>query len=103
MPVVIMVMYWLQNCTSIHAGPVVKFSIEPRCDMTKEHITTQDILKCIEEDKTSGNFKRDVWANGPAYQTSKTRPDIIEQVHADGTVILGNFKNSEFIPADKGD
>jgi len=60
--------------------------------------STEDILKQIEKDKTSSYFKQDILAKGPAYQLSKTKPDMIEQVHADGTVLIGRFENGEFVP-----
>ena len=39
--------------------------------------------------------------NGPAYQASKINPEMIEEIHPDGTVILGDFQNGEFVPNDE--
>jgi hypothetical protein len=69
--------------------------------MNKRHITIADILKKAEEDQASGNFKRDIFVDGPAYQASKTKPGMIEQVHANGTVLIGHFENGQFIPEGK--
>jgi len=69
--------------------------------MNKSHITTADILKKAEEDQASGDFKRDILTKGSAYQASKTKPGMIEQVHADGSVLIGHFENRQFIPEGK--
>lgn len=63
-------------------------------------ISTANIVKKIQEDKASAGFKRDTLKHGPAYQIAKTRPDMIQQITPDDTVITGHFQNGMFIPSD---
>lgn len=64
--------------------------------MTSSYIDPDDVMAELERRQRNGTLMRVVIQSYPCYQASPTHPDLLEQISADGTRILGQFKDNEF-------
>ncbi len=61
-------------------------------------VASADVFADLEQDRDAGDLSRKVSTAAINYQTSKTRPGMLDQIQVDGTVISGIFKDGVFIP-----
>ena len=64
-------------------------------------LNPDDVFANLDRDRSSGALSEAIQSNTIRYQASKTHPGMLEQIHPDGTSIIGQFKNGQFIALDK--
>lgn len=64
--------------------------------MTSSCIDPDDVIAELERRQRDGTLMRIVTQSYPCYQASPTYPNLLEEISADGTRILGQFKDNEF-------
>jgi len=82
---------------SISAG-LTKISVNPTIEPV---IDFDDVMQEVEMRANSGELTQTIANNTVKYQTSARHPSFLEQVQTDGKVILGHFKNGEFVAEHK--
>ncbi|MDF1644046.1 MAG: hypothetical protein P1U80_07660 [Pseudomonadales bacterium] len=61
-------------------------------------IDPDDLFAALEQDRKSGTLAASISAAEVRYQASVAYPGQLEQVHADGSVIVGQFSMGVFTP-----
>lgn len=79
----------LGQCTVV-AEPVIAAPVDPA-----------QIMASVMMDRQTGALTQTLLSQGPAYQASKSHPGMLEQVHADGRVVLGTYKGGRFVPVEE--
>lgn len=82
---------------TISAG-LTKISVSPTVDPV---IDFDDVMLEVEMRTNSGELTQTIANNTVKYQVSVNRPNFLEQVQPNGTVIIGYFKNGEFVAEHK--
>lgn len=82
---------------TISAG-LTKISVSPTVDPV---IDFDDVMLEVEMCTNSGELTQTIANNTVKYQVSVNRPNFLEQVQPNGTVIIGYFKNGEFVAEHK--
>lgn len=82
-----------QTLLAINAG-LVKIKVEPVVDAV---VDFDDILDEVQMRSASGELSQTI-ANGKTkYQASTSRLGLLEKIGPNGSVIVGMFKNGEFV------
>ena len=81
---------------SIAAG-LAKIEVEP---ITAPVINSEDVFAALEADRESGTLAVSVTTAPVRYQASTEYPGLLEQISADGTVVVGQFSNGVFTPSE---
>jgi ParD-like antitoxin of type II bacterial toxin-antitoxin system len=76
---------------AINAG-LVKLTLEPTAAI---NINADDVFANLVRNRDSGALSEAIAANAIRYQAS-SQPGLLEQVHPDGKVVVGEFLNGEF-------
>lgn len=56
------------------------------------------IFEQLENDRQQGTLSQKIKKTAYCYETSQTRPGLLDRVEADGSRQTGHFRNGEFIP-----
>lgn len=64
--------------------------------MTSSYINPEDVMAELERRRRDGTLMHIVIQSYPCYQASPSHPGLLEQISADGTRMLGQFKDNEF-------
>jgi len=64
-------------------------------------VASSDVFAALESDREKGDLSRKVSMAAINYQASKTHPGMLDQVHSNGTIIPGIFKDGKFISQKK--
>ncbi len=51
----------------------------------------------LESDRREASLSGSVTSSEITYQASHSRPGMLEQIHPDGNVLIGQFRNGEFV------
>lgn len=61
-------------------------------------LAADDVFASLDAERASGLLSRNISAAALRYQASHATPGMLEQVQPDGRVVLGQFRNGQFIP-----
>lgn len=64
------------------------------------NIDADALFDALDRDRESGTLAEAIRTNGVRYGASSSRPGMLEACYPDGKVVIGTFKNGEFIPSD---
>lgn len=62
-----------------------------------EPLDVDSVFATLEEQRESGALSEAIQSNSVRYQASSSNPGLLEQVHPDGSVLLGQFANGQFV------
>ena len=65
-------------------------------------INPDDVFAALEQERKSGTLTASINGAEVRYQTSVAHPGQLEQVSADGSVIVGQFSMGTFTPLAQG-
>ena len=65
-------------------------------------INPDDVFAALEQERKSGTLTASITSAEVRYQASVTHPGQLEQVSADGSMIVGQFSMGTFTPLTKG-
>ena len=84
---------------AINAG-LMKITLE---ETPEVNVDPSDLFAGLERDRDSGALSEATAANTIRYQASTAQPDLLEQVHPNGRVLVGQFIIGEFLANDSGE
>jgi len=64
-------------------------------------IDPDDIFNLLEAQRQAGTLTQAVTSSTIKYQSSLTHPGYLEQIDHNGNVLVGQFKNGEFVSVDE--
>lgn len=73
----------------LHLEPVITPSVPP-----------EQVFAAVEADRASGNLANAVTRAPLRYQSAACAPGLLEQIAADGTKVVGCFRDGVFTPAE---
>ncbi len=77
---------------------LAKVKVEP---IHGKPIDPDDVFNLLEAQRQQGTLTQAVTTNAIKYQSSLTQPGYLEQIDQEGKIIVGQFKNGEFVSADE--
>lgn len=63
-------------------------------------VSSADVFSDLNKSRADGTLTTFVSSAPVCYQASSSTPGLLEQIHADGTKILGRFSSGEFVPTE---
>ena len=81
-----------ETLLAIDAG-LVKITLEETPPVTAN---PDDVFERLQRDRKSGALSEAIAAKSIRYQACANHPGLLEQVHPDGRVLIGQFNNGEF-------
>ena len=78
---------------SITAG-LAQVKVEP---IYGKPIDPDEVFNLLETQRQQGSLTQVVTSSAIKYQSSLTHPGYLEQIDQDGNVLVGQFKNGEFV------
>lgn len=79
---------------AVSAG-LVTLKVEPVIAPT---LDPDQVFAALERDRQAGSLAASVTTSSVRYQASTAHPGQLEQINADGQVVIGQFANGVFIP-----
>jgi hypothetical protein len=61
-------------------------------------VEIDEVFEAVEQDRTAGRLSAMVTQAPIYYETSRSRPGLLDRVQPDGTRTTGHFRNGEFVP-----
>lgn len=58
------------------------------------------VFASLDQARASGALEAAITSHSIQYQASATHPGLLEQVHPDGSVLVGQFRQGRFVPQD---
>ncbi len=82
-----------ETLLEVEAG-LAKITVEKTAPVT---VDPENVFAALERDRESGALSQAITAGGIRYQASRAQPGLLEQVHPDGTKVIGQFVNGQFV------
>ncbi|MBU3071336.1 ParD-like family protein [Aestuariicella sp. G3-2] len=86
-----------ETLLEINAG-LVKISLERVVPIS---VDPDAVFAALDGARESGSLQAAIASNAIQYQASSTHPGLLEQVHPDGTILVGQFQNGCFEPVEQ--
>ncbi len=83
-----------ETLLEINAG-LVKLKVEKVQPVTAD---PDAVFAELEQKRESGALREAIASGCIRYQSSGTHPGLLEQVHPDGAIVVGQFNNGQFEP-----
>jgi len=64
-------------------------------------INPDDVFNLLEAQRQQGTLTQTVTDSAIKYQSSLTQPGYLERIDQEGNILVGQFKNGEFVSAEK--
>lgn len=64
-----------------------------------EPIEPDAVFDNLESDRRQASLASEVTGSEVVYQASHARPGLLEQISADGKIIIGQFRDGQFVPS----
>ncbi len=64
-------------------------------------IDPDDVFNLLEAQRQQGTLTQAVTGSAIKYQSSLTQPGYLERIDQNGNVLVGQFENGEFVPAEE--
>ena len=61
-------------------------------------VNPEDVFSALEQDRDVGTLAPSVSNSAVRYQVSVSHPGQLEQIHADGKIVIGQFNDGVFTP-----
>lgn len=74
---------------------LARINVEP---VTASPIDPEEVFAALQRDRDAGTLASSVSSSPVRYQVSSTHPGQLEQIGADGQVLVGQFSNGVFTP-----
>ena len=76
---------------------LARLKVEP---VVADPLDPDQVFRALEQDRVAGRLAASVTTTAVRYQASTRIPGYLEQVHPDGRVVTGTFREGTFVPAD---
>ncbi len=75
---------------------LIRLKTEP---VVSNRVDSKAVFQALEEDRKTGKLSESVTHATVRYQASNEHPGLLEKIEPDGSIIIGQFENGQFIEA----